>query len=93
MCGVEPAPLAPDLRVMDNHRYRTLLLRRRRERAGPALRPDRTETRADAAALDAKLDLALAHTFPASDPVAVGGATGTEPPARPVDRQSPIIDG
>jgi hypothetical protein len=41
---------------------------------------------------DAKLDLALANTFPASDPVAVGGSTGTEPPSRPVDRQSPIID-
>jgi hypothetical protein len=47
----------------------------------------------DAAVLDAQLDLALAHTFPASDPIAVGGATGTEPPSRPVDRQPPIIEG
>jgi hypothetical protein len=49
--------------------------------------------RRDAAALEAQLDLALAHTFPASDPVSVGGTTGTEPPSRPVDRKAPIIDG
>jgi hypothetical protein len=48
--------------------------------------------RRDAAALDDQLDLALAHTFPASDPVSVGGTTGTEPPSRPVDRWPPIID-
>jgi hypothetical protein len=42
--------------------------------------------------LDARLDEALGETFPASDPVAVGHSTGTEPPARPVDRKAPIID-
>jgi hypothetical protein len=42
--------------------------------------------------LDARLDLALAETFPASDPIAIGGATSTEPPARPVDRMSPRLD-
>jgi len=52
----------------------------------------KTRTRS-AAILDAQLDLALAHTFPASDPVAVGHPTGTEPPSRPVDRWPPIIDG
>ena len=42
--------------------------------------------------IDAMLDEALAQTFPASDPVAVGGSTSTEPPARPVDRRAPLID-
>jgi hypothetical protein len=42
--------------------------------------------------LDAELDEALAHTFPASDPIAIGHATGTEPPARPIDRKPPIPD-
>lgn len=42
--------------------------------------------------LEAELDRALAHTFPASDPVSVGHATGTEPPARPVDRAAPEIE-
>lgn len=38
---------------------------------------------------DERLDEALRQTFPASDPVAVGEATSTEPPARPVDRKAP----
>jgi hypothetical protein len=42
--------------------------------------------------LDAELDEALAHTFPASDPIAIGRATGTEPPARPIDRKAPLSD-
>jgi hypothetical protein len=42
--------------------------------------------------LDKQLDEALTETFPASDPVAVGHFTGTEPPARPVDRKAPVID-
>ena len=42
--------------------------------------------------LDAELDEALAHTFPASDPISIGQATGTEPPARPIDRKAPIAD-
>jgi hypothetical protein len=36
--------------------------------------------------LDELLDEGLRATFPASDPVAVGHFTGTEPPGRPVDR-------
>ncbi len=42
--------------------------------------------------LDAQLDDALGDTFPASDPVAVGHSTSTEPPARPTDRKAPVID-
>jgi hypothetical protein len=42
--------------------------------------------------LDAQLDEALVDTFPASDPVAVGRFTSTEPPARPTDRKAPVID-
>jgi hypothetical protein len=42
--------------------------------------------------LDAQLDEALVDTFPASDPVAVGHSTSTEPPARPTDRKAPVID-
>lgn len=36
--------------------------------------------------LDDLLDAGLRETFPASDPVAVGRFTSTEPPSRPVDR-------
>jgi hypothetical protein len=39
--------------------------------------------------LEARLDEALAQTFPASDPFSVGRFTGTEPPSRPVDRRAP----
>ena len=38
-----------------------------------------------------KVDKALDMTFPASDPPAVGGVTGTEPPARPASRKAPLI--
>jgi hypothetical protein len=38
-----------------------------------------------------QLDEAVDMTFPASDPIATGRATGTEPPARPVNRQAPVI--
>jgi len=41
--------------------------------------------------LDARLDEALAQTFPASDPVSVGHVTATEPPSRPVDTKSPLL--
>ena len=52
---------------------------------------DRTKEASDAKArLDAALDEALDDTFPASDPIAVGKPTGTEPPAAPVDRKSPL---
>lgn len=42
--------------------------------------------------LDAELDEALVETFPASDPIAVGHPTATEPASRPIDREAPIID-
>lgn len=38
-----------------------------------------------------KIDDAIKETFPASDPVAAGEATGTEPAKRPVDRKPPVI--
>lgn len=40
---------------------------------------------------DTKVDKAIDMTFPASDPVAAGKATGTESPNRPVDRKAPVI--
>ena len=40
---------------------------------------------------DGKLDRELKETFPASDPPARGGATGTEPPRARVDRKPPKI--
>ncbi|HSR81334.1 MAG TPA: hypothetical protein VLL28_11200 [Hyphomicrobiaceae bacterium] len=48
--------------------------------------------RPSAATLDARLDLALIGTFPASDPIAIGRSTATEPPARPVERAPAAID-
>jgi hypothetical protein len=41
---------------------------------------------------DKRLDEALVETFPASDPIAAGQPTGTEPPSRPADRQAPLTD-
>jgi len=38
-----------------------------------------------------QLDRALDMTFPASDPPASHGATGTEPPRRPAGREAPAI--
>ena len=38
-----------------------------------------------------KLDDAIEKTFPASDPVNVGTATGTVPSGKPVDRAPPLI--
>ena len=38
-----------------------------------------------------KVDKAVDMTFPASDPVATGGATSTEPPTRPKDRKPPLL--
>ena len=40
--------------------------------------------------VDELLDEGLRETFPASDPVAVGHFTATEPPCRPVDREASI---
>jgi len=40
---------------------------------------------------DKKVDKAVDMSFPASDAPARGKATGTEPPARPVDRHAPAI--
>jgi hypothetical protein len=42
--------------------------------------------------LENVLDQALDQTFPASDPFSVGQITGTEPPARPVDRKAPRME-
>jgi len=41
--------------------------------------------------LEAELDKALAHTFPASDPYSVGQFTGTEPPSRSIDHKPPEL--
>lgn len=43
-------------------------------------------SRSDKRHLDDLLDEGLRETFPASDPVAVGHFTSTEPPSRPIDR-------
>src|SRR5215467_14321313 len=60
---------------------------------GPAEPRARPPSRApSAAALDARLDLALVATFPASDPIAIGCSTATEPPSRPVERGPAAID-
>jgi hypothetical protein len=40
---------------------------------------------------DELLDEGLRGTFPASDPVAVGPFTSTEPPSRPIDRSVPDL--
>jgi hypothetical protein len=40
---------------------------------------------------DRKIDQAIAHTFPASDPTAHSRATSTEPASRPADREAPAI--
>jgi hypothetical protein len=38
-----------------------------------------------------KVDQAVDMTFPASDPVAAGESTSTEPPKRPTDREPPLV--
>lgn len=43
------------------------------------------------AELDKELDDALKGTFPASDPVAIGQPTATEPD-RPIDRKPALLD-
>jgi hypothetical protein len=43
--------------------------------------------------LDELLDEGLRETFPASDPVAVGQFTGTEPPSRPIGSAPPDVTG
>jgi hypothetical protein len=40
---------------------------------------------------ETKVDKAIDMTFPASDPIATGGATSTEPSKRPTDRKPPIV--
>ena len=40
---------------------------------------------------EAGLDEALEQTFPASDPFSVGQFTATEAPARPADREAPLV--
>jgi hypothetical protein len=44
-----------------------------------------------AAENDRQVDKAVAMTFPASDPIAAGETTSTEPPKRPTDRKPPVI--
>ena len=39
---------------------------------------------------DTKLDEALEMTYPASDPIAAGHPTGTEPTGRSADHKAPI---
>lgn len=56
-----------------------------------AVKPKATK-RKRAGDLEAKLDDALDDTFPASDPIAVGGDTSTEPPLRSPDHKAPRID-
>jgi hypothetical protein len=41
---------------------------------------------------EARLDEALAESFPASDPIAAGEPTGIEPLSTPVDRKPPTLD-
>jgi hypothetical protein len=80
VCGVATVLPDPELWEMATAQRHRAPAKARTQKAG--------RSKHGAAVLDAKLDVALAHTFPASDPVAIGGATGTEPPARPVDRQA-----
>jgi hypothetical protein len=49
-----------------------------------------TTTRKKKAA-EKQADKAVDMTLPASDPVATGGATSTEPSARPRDRKPPLL--
>jgi hypothetical protein len=56
---------------------------RRKPQPGPS-HPERKRR-------EEKIDAAVDMTFPASDAPTPGRATGTEPPARPVDRKAPII--
>ena len=55
---------------------------KRRRKAGGDARSQQEE----------RLDEALSETFPASDPIAAGVPTGTEPLPQPVDRKAPRID-
>jgi hypothetical protein len=60
-------------------------------RATPAASSRQAGVRDDAKTRERKIDDAVDMTFPASDPTATGGATSTEPPARPADRQAPCV--
>jgi hypothetical protein len=53
---------------------------------------DRTKTKIDRANDERDLDKALEGTFPASDPVTVGRATGDEEAAAPIGRRTPLLD-
>lgn len=55
-----------------------------------AARKDSAKSR-ESKARDRKLDDAVDMTFPASDPVAPGHSTGTEPPRGPADRKAPVV--
>jgi hypothetical protein len=51
----------------------------------------KTKARTRIGRKDERLDAAVEMTFPASDPVALGKATATEPGRHPVDREAPAI--
>src|SRR5262249_30882250 len=64
---------------------------------GPAaamgFRMHRTGKRArELSRLDERLDAALNETFPASDPIAVGRPTATEPPPARGEARTPVAD-
>jgi hypothetical protein len=59
--------------------------------SGATSRQAGAQGRDDAKTLERKIDDAVEMTFPASDPTAIGGATSTEPPARPANRQAPSL--
>src|SRR5262245_22888200 len=84
--GLRGAWVPPDMAAMPPAKRKP---RTRAEARAPAQGRAR---RPSAAALDARLDLALVGTFPASDPIAIGRSTATEPPARPVERAPVAID-
>jgi hypothetical protein len=61
-------------------------------RRTPKQRTRRRKPRAAESSQSDRLDAALALTFPASDPPAVGKPTATEPPRRPQDRKPPLFN-
>jgi hypothetical protein len=64
-------------------------------RSGPPVLghgPGKSAEAVDKRENDKKLDNALKASFPASDAIAVGPPTATEPPTRPLGRQPAPID-
>jgi hypothetical protein len=54
-------------------------------------RENAERTAAGRESCEEKIDEAVEMTFPASDPIAPGHATGTEPAVRPADRRAPVV--